>query len=496
MRELQKILPPVALRLSGRQHAALAEHLFPGDGCEAVALVLCGRALRENRHALTAYEVHPVPHEACTERTPVRVSWPTSAAEGVLRRAAERGLAVVKVHSHPTGHAAFSETDDASDGDLFPSVMGWTDDPGPHGSAVMLPDGRMFARAAYDDGRGDVQFVPVERVTVAGDDISAWFHDEVCGTSAGSENVPEFARRHAQAFGAGTTALLRRLSVAVVGCSGTGSPVVEMLARLGVGELVLVDPDVVEEKNLNRIVNATRADADAERPKVEVLAEAVRRMGLGTRVVPLTASLFDPAVVRRVSACDVVVGCVDTVDGRDLLNRLAAYYLIPYVDVGVRLDADGSGGVDGINGTVQYLQPGGSSLMSRGAITPEALTAATLRRTAPEAYADLRREKYVLGVEEDRPAVVSVNTYFAAMAVNELLARLHPYRIEANKAFATYRANLVQARLLQEPEGPPCPALAPKAGRGDTRPLLGVPELSERARPVRGDRANESRRAA
>ena len=48
------------------------------------------------------------------------------------------------------------------------------------------------------------------------------------------------------------------MSIAVVGCSGTGSPVIEQLARLGVGRLVLVDPDRVEEKNLNRIVNATR----------------------------------------------------------------------------------------------------------------------------------------------------------------------------------------------------------------------------------------------
>jgi hypothetical protein len=423
------------------------------------------------------------------------VSWPTSAIEGALHRAASRGLAVVKVHSHPTGHPAFSGTDDDSDGNLFPSVFGWTDDPGPHGSAVMLPDGRMFARTAVDDGLGGVLFAPVERVTVAGNDISVWFHDDVCG-EAGHADVPEFARRHAQAFGAGTTERLQRLSIAVVGCSGTGSPVVEMLARLGVGELVLVDSDVVEEKNLNRIVNATRVDAEAARPKVNVLADAVRRMDLGTHVVPLPDSLFEPSVVRRVSACDVLVGCVDTVDGRDLLNRVAAYYSAPYLDVGVRLDADGAGGVDGINGTVHYLQPGGSSLMSRQAITPEALAAATLRRTDPEAYTSLRREKYVLGVEEDRPAVVSVNTYFAAMAVNELLARLHPYRIEDNGQFATYRANLVQARLLQEEDGRPCPALAPKTGRGDTKPLLGMPELSGRTGDAAEQRSGTYRRAA
>ena len=471
--------PAVALRMTGRQHESLRRHLFPGDGDEAVALVLCGRRLGDpsdgpwgSRHVLTAHEVVPVPHDACHERTLTRVSWPTDSVMPTIERAAQRGLAVLKVHSHPTGYDAFSEFDDASDGALFPSVMGWVDDDGPHMSAVMLADGRLFARGAYDDGDGGVHFVPVETVTVVGDDVRIWGRTEGGGDLA----VPEFARRHAQAFGAGTTALLRTLSVAVVGVSGTGSPVAEMLARLGVGELILVDPDLVEEKNLNRILNATLADVG--RPKVEVVGDAIRRIGLGTHVVTLSKNLFDPEVVRRVALADVLVGCVDSVDGRDLMNRLASYHTLPYIDVGVRLDADGEGGVEAIHGTVHYLQPDGSSLLSRGAYTPEGLRAAALRRSDPDLYEAQRKEKYVIGVEEDRPAVVSVNAFFASMAVNELLARLHPYRDDPNRRFATYRASLTQGRFIQEPEGDPCPVLAQKAGRGDARPPLGMPDLS------------------
>jgi tRNA A37 threonylcarbamoyladenosine dehydratase len=96
-----------------------------------------------------------------------------------------------------------------------------------------------------------------------------------------------FAVRHAQAFGNGTTEILRTLSVAVVGCSGTGSGVVEQLARLGVGRIVLVDPDIVEEKNLNRILNSGKEDVYLGRPKVHVLASAIARMGLGQEVIPL-----------------------------------------------------------------------------------------------------------------------------------------------------------------------------------------------------------------
>ncbi|HLA63163.1 MAG TPA: ThiF family adenylyltransferase [Rhodothermales bacterium] len=475
------ISPSTSLRLTGRQHAVLHAHLFPGDGNEAVALVLCGRRFGApedgpwgSRHVLTAYEIVPVPYDVCHERTPTLVSWPVEPFLDVFERAERLGLAVLKIHSHPGDYRAFSETDDASDAALFPSVMGWTDDPGPHGSAVMLPSGEVFARAAYDDGTGGARFVPVESVLVAGDDLRIFHRDIVCEGARGI--IAGFAERTAQAFGEGTTAALARLSVGVVGASGTGSPIVEMLARLGIGEVVLVDPDLIEERNLNRILNATRGDIG--RPKVGVLAKAVRRMGLGTRVVPIQSTLFDGEVVRRIALADVLFGCVDSVDGRDLMNRIATYYALPYFDVGVRLDADGRGGVDGVHGTVHYLQPGGSSLLSREAYSAAALRAAHLRRADPELYASQLKEKYVIGVQEDRPAVVSVNMFYAALAVTELLARLHPFRDDENRRFAQNGVSLSQSRFISETDGEPDLALAKLVGRGDTPLLLGMPEFS------------------
>jgi len=74
------------------------------------------------------------------------------------------------------------------------------------------------------------------------------------------------------------------LSVGVVGCSGTGSPVIEQLVRLGVKRLILIDPDIVEAKNLNRIINSTVDDVENKKSKVLAIADAVQRIGLGTKV--------------------------------------------------------------------------------------------------------------------------------------------------------------------------------------------------------------------
>ena len=459
----------VSLRMTGRQHATLRAHLYSGNGNEAVALALCGRRAGREQHILTVRKIVPVPYNECRERTPVRVTWSTRSLIPLLEEAARRDMAILKIHSHPGGLAEFSEFDDESDRNLFPSVYGWMDDDAPHASAIMLPDGRVFGRTVSPSG----EFAPLATVSVAGDDLHIWH-------SLGERQVvPEFARRHAQTFGAGTTARLRRLSVAVIGCSGTGSIVIEQLARLGVGRLVIVDPDRVEEKNLNRILNATMDDARRGRFKTEVLARAIRQMELGTEVVPLSLNLFNPDVVRQVAECDVVFGCMDSVDGRHLLNRLAVFYSLPFFDVGVKLEADGAGGITQICGTVNYLQPDGSSLLSRKLYSLEGVRAAALKRTNPTEYKEQLESKYIVGVQEDRPAVISVNMQFASLAVNEFLARLHSYRDDGNIDFAIYRISLTQSHIYNYPDGEPCSVLARHVGRGDSNPLLDMPELSD-----------------
>jgi molybdopterin/thiamine biosynthesis adenylyltransferase len=193
-------------------------------------------------------------------------------------------------------------------------------------------------------------------------------------------SVADFTASHLQAFDQGTIQRLRRLWIAVIGASGTGSPLVEQLLRLGIGVLVIVDDNRMETRNVNRILNSTMRDVRDRRFKVDVLGDAAERAELGTEVIRLAKNLWHPDVIRTVAQCDVVFGCMDTVDGRYLLNALASYYTIPYFDIGVRLDAvrDGAdkGRIREVCGTVNYLRPGRSSLMSRGLFTMADVAAA------------------------------------------------------------------------------------------------------------------------
>ena len=462
--------PTTFLRLTAPQHDQLKDHLFPQDGCEAVAFALCGRVAGPSRIGFVVRQVYPIPYHDCV-RLPDRVEWHTRALQPLLELAARREMAVVKIHSHPGGLRRFSELDDNADRDLFDSVYGWMETSAPHASVIMLPTGELIGRIVQPDGG----FKTIESISAIGDEIVSWH--EV------NDNQPRDAVgvRAVQTFGQGTISNLKGLSVAVVGCSGTGSLVIEQLIHYQVGRLVLVDPDIVEDKNRNRIPYTTPADARDSRLKVDVLSDAAAAAGLGTVVEPYGRNVLDAEVVHAISECDVILGCVDTVEGRHVLNQIATFYLLPYIDVGVRLDADGHGGVNQIVGTVNYLQPGRSSLFTRGLYTMEQLRAEGMKRTNPEEYRKLLKEKYIKGVNEDRPAVISVNMFYASMAVNELLARLHPYRDDPNSTFASYCVSLTQALIYrrEESEYQVDSGLAKHTGRGDCVPLLDRPDLTE-----------------
>jgi hypothetical protein len=460
---------PTHLRVAGVHVEELHRHLFPADGKEAVAFALCGRHRAHDHDVLLVQKIVPVPYADCPIRAPDRVTWRTEAIEPLLAEAARGKAGIVKFHSHPTGYEDFSRTDDISDRDLFPSVYGWVDDDGPHASLVMLEDRRLFGRAIDSENR----FHRLQQILVVDHDISLY------GASGASVYavLPAHAERHAQLFGERTTGLLRQLTVGVVGCSGTGSFVIEMLARLGVRKLVLVDPDRVEYRNLNRIVGTTAADAATGRLKVEVLGEHVACIGLDTRVEIVARELVSAEAVRALAGCDVLIGCMDSHDGRRALNRLASFYVLPYFDCGVSLVADGTGNIDDVTAASHYVLPGRSTLLARKVISQKRADAEAMARRDPEQYRALHAEKYIERAEVDSPAVISINALAASLVVNELLARLHPFRQTANADYASVRLRYDAMMLDMEREMNDSP-LRRALGRGDVRPLLDLPELS------------------
>ena len=124
---------------------------------------------------------------------------------------------------------------------------------------------------------------------------------------------------------------LAKSSVAVVGCGGVGTLVAELLARTGVGRLILVDYDVVALDNLNR--GTLLAEEDVGKPKALVCAEHIHRINSQVQVEARRERLSRDNVDRILGDANLIVGATDNIASRMLINEYAVKHGKPWVYV-------------------------------------------------------------------------------------------------------------------------------------------------------------------
>lgn len=151
------------------------------------------------------------------------------------------------------------------------------------------------------------------------------------------KNLDRLARLRS-AFGDEAAALLRKATVAVIGAGGTGSAAIGVLARAGVGHLIIVDPDHVEPSNLERLHGGVFADALNKVPKVAVALRHVRSIDDTIRVTAYKGRLPQRRILQALVQADVILGCTDQQHSRLALSDIALRYLIPAIDCGVAME--------------------------------------------------------------------------------------------------------------------------------------------------------------
>lgn len=457
---------PTTLAFAGCQHQRVWNHLFPSDELEAAAVLLCSRSAPPSVRLLVRDYIL-IPYDACRVRQRDAITWPGSYIEEAIDRAEAENLTLVLIHSHPGGLFAFSVLDDENDQIVAPGLMQSHGDF--HCTAIMTPDGAIRARSYTND----LVPRPIDLVAVAGHDLLYWWdQDANSGVPAGRP----------MAFTSAMSNELSRLTAIVVGVSGTGSVTAEQVSRLGFCRVKLVDFDVTESKNLNRILNSTLHDAQAERLKVEMFAHSVigyRGEGVAESI-PL--SILTREAVIAAGQCDVLFCCVDSLEARQIVDLIAVAYLVPLFDVGVVIPVRNTNdtlAIGDVCGRIDYVQPGRSTLQDRGVYSPESLRAEYLRRNAPEAHHHELEAGYINGIIDEAPAVISLNMRAAAACVNEFIARAYPFRHEANSFYARTLFSLAACEEEYMPEIAFTPSNNSSIlGRGSLEPLLGLPFLA------------------
>lgn len=145
-------------------------------------------------------------------------------------------------------------------------------------------------------------------------------------------------------------AVLLRSHLAVIGLGGLGGYVTEILARLGIGTLTLVDGDNFDESNLNRQLLSDTASLG--RPKAKVAEERLSIVNPAVRLRVFIEFLSGQNCQRILEGVDLAVDCLDTIKDRFVLESGCHKANIPFV----------SAAIAGTSGQLTVIQPGEQGL--------------------------------------------------------------------------------------------------------------------------------------
>jgi molybdopterin/thiamine biosynthesis adenylyltransferase len=162
--------------------------------------------------------------------------------------------------------------------------------------------------------------------------------------------LPARYQRNRQTLTVNDQLTLFRSSVAVIGCGGLGGYAIEELARLGVGRLVVVDPDMFEEHNLNRQLLSSPSDLGCH--KVEVAARRIACVNPAVTVVPHRLAFSFGNGPSLLASCALAVDALDNIAIRLELAETCSNMGIPMVH----------GAIAGWYGQVTTLLPGDATL--------------------------------------------------------------------------------------------------------------------------------------
>jgi hypothetical protein len=232
------------------------------------------------------------------------------------------------------------------------------------------------------------------------------------------------SRLDRQSFlGSDNDLVLRNATIGFAGLGGGGSHLVQQFAHLGLGGYVMADDDIIEDTNTNRLVGGTLADVAAARSKLDIAVRTVRALIPDARIVPVLGKWQD--AIEALKDCDIIIGALDSYVQRDQLERFCRRHLIPYVDIGMDVHPQDTGG-HFIGGQVILSSPGGPCLHCCGFITDE----------------KLKREAEKYGSAGSRPQVVWPNGVLASTAVGLAVQLLAPWhRTPLSFAYLTYDGN-------------------------------------------------------
>ena len=252
-----------------------------------------------------------------------------------IQTAREKGAGLVFMHSHPTdGWQDMSTADIEAEQYTLAYPAGATDLP--LVGLTLGQDGYWSARF-WESNNQQMRRHWCEKVRVVGPKSYDFHFNNRISPLPERRNI---LRRTVDTWGYESQSTIGRLRVGIVGLGSVGSIVAEALARIGVSHITLIDPDIIEEHNLDRLLNATAAEIGQQ--KVQLAAASIAQHAtadhVSTTILPI--SIHNTPAYEAALDCDVLFSCVDRPIARDVLNYIAHAHLIPVIDGGIAVETN------------------------------------------------------------------------------------------------------------------------------------------------------------
>jgi molybdopterin-synthase adenylyltransferase len=207
--------------------------------------------------------------------------------------------------------------------------------------------------------------------------------------------------------------------ISIVGVGGLGSVVAEHLIHMGFHEINLIDPDVLEVSNLNRVVGAYYEDAKQKLSKVDVVKRHLTRINPKATVSACRRDVHDKETEGLLALSDWIIVATDNHSSRRRVQELSVQYFVPLISIGVNITVKNSK-IEDMSGEVITARLGDYLCLNcLNRINP--IKVASERHPDQTIREELVKRGYVTGKDIKEPAVKTLNTFLATMAVEILV---------------------------------------------------------------------------
>ncbi len=214
-------------------------------------------------------------------------------------------------------------------------------------------------------------------------------------------------------------AIMHDQVISIVGVGGLGSVVAEHLIHMGFHEINLIDPDVLEMSNLNRVVGAYYEDAEQKRYKVDVVKRHLTHINPKATVLACKKDVHDKEAESVLALSDWIIVATDNHSSRLKVQELSVKYFVPLLSLGVNITVKGNN-IEDMSGEVITARVGDYlCLQCLNRIHP--IQVASERHPDQTIREALVKRGYVAGKDIKEPAVKTLNTFLATMAVEVLI---------------------------------------------------------------------------